>query len=287
MESKSGSVVAELVKDIALCKSVGDSLTPLIWESTVPIVSEKDDKFRQHGTGTLLSIAQRLFLVTAAHVFRQARSNSLALHLPNQAGDAWLRIFLDFRCLRADGFDDSIDLAISEMDEDSIAFLQSYKSVKLLDLDTTLTFTDDVYCVCGFPSELAAIDPSGASPSKITKLFGLTALYKGSTSLVAYDSRYNILLDAEKSNAVKLIDGCADLPSNFKGISGCSIWKTNLAVVGRAKWTPANARIVAVQTSEYESAKAIKGTSWKAATTLLYKGWPELQPAMGLILPRS
>lgn len=279
--------LAAIVKDDDFCKSVADSLAPAIWESTVPILAEQDGILRQHGTGTLFRIAQRYFVITAAHVFKEAREHGVTLRiLEKEPGTKLMHIVGDFHCVRPNQGDDFYDLAVRELDKEMVEFLAGYQFVQLLDVDTTQAVVDDLYFVCGFPTKLAREARVGEAGLRLTRFFALTYPHQGATEeLPNYQRDCHILLDARRKFAVELV-GTGPMPDTLRGISGCSIWKTNLMTVGRENWTPAHARIIAVQTQVYTKAQLIRGTMWKIVANLFHKAYPELQPALAPSLPQ-
>lgn len=286
MEENKRPELAALVQDGEFCKTVADSLTPLIWESTVPIVAEQDGILRQHGTGTLFRIAQRYFVVTAAHVLEEAREHDVTLRiLEKEPGTKLMQIVGDFQCIRPKHGKDIFDLAVRELDQEMLEFLAGYRFVNLLDIDTTQNVANDLYFVCGFPTKLAREARVGEPGLRLTRFFALTYPHQGATDeLPNFDSRCHILLDARRKFAVELV-GSGPMPDCLEGISGCGIWKTNLLPVGREKWTPAAARIIAVQTQVYPKAQLIRGTMWSGVATLFHMAFPELRPALALSLP--
>jgi hypothetical protein len=59
------------------------SLAPKLMKCVVPIVARNQNRqIGQCGTGTLLQVADSFFLVTAAHVLREAKKHGLQLLLP-------------------------------------------------------------------------------------------------------------------------------------------------------------------------------------------------------------
>ena len=287
MDTNKRAELAAIIQDDKFCKSLSASLTASIWESTVPIVAEQDGILRQHGTGTLFRIAHRYFVVTAAHVLKDAHKYDVPLRiLEKEPGTKLMQVVGDFHCFKPNQGNDLYDLAVRELDQPMVDFLKGYQFVQLLDIDTKQTVEDDLYVVCGFPTKLASEARVGEPGFSLTRFFALTYPHGGSTDdLPNFDSQCHIVLDARRKFAAELI-GTGPMPDNLEGISGCSIWKTNLMTVGRDKWTPAHARIIAVQTQVYPKAQLIRGTMWKVAAKLFHDAFPELQPAMALSLPQ-
>lgn len=294
MSKISREELQKLIDDSDLCKSMATQLLPRIWESTIPILVKQGSDIRQHGTGTLLRIADRSFLVTAAHVVHQAREFHLPLLL-DSGNKGLLQLPANFHVLKTPDTkpgsrDDSYDLAICELNQDVIDHLGDRTYVRLLDVLVQDDNSEDLYCVAGYPTELATdwqSGPPGKPPMILTKWSFTTALYHDPSTLLRYNQNDHIVLQSSGSY-IPLDDSGVPMPKELGGISGCSIWKTNLAALGE-KWTPNSAKIVGVQTGVYKKNNtifAIKGTVWKAAAKLICEAYPDLRPVFGLYLPK-
>jgi hypothetical protein len=283
--------LAELVEDADACTAMAQKLLPVIWKSTVPILVEQNEVYRQHGTGTLLAIAERRFLVTAAHVYRDAFDHKLDLFLGNgpNGGKGLMRLEGNFHCTSATGIDGDegvFDIAIRELDPEIILHLGDLTYIRLIDVAFDQHYGEDIYCVAGFPTCLATELKEGQPSGQFTRLYCLTYPLKDPSTLSGYLATHHIVLEAKKSKAVSIGEMEIPMPSDFGGFSGCSIWKTNFANTPREKWTPDCAKIVAVQTSVYRTTEAIKGTTWKAVAAMICKAYPELRPSFNLVIPR-
>ena len=288
MPNVSRGEIAELVKDTDLCTAMANRLTPLIWESTIPILVEQGDVLRQHGTGTLLQIGERSFLVSAGHVYRDAHKHGMALWLGGrEGGKGIMRLVGNFHCTAASGDNAGpFDLGIRELDRDIVEYLGNYRYVRLLDVLTDEHCGEDIYCIAGFPTCLATEAKEGEPTANIQKWFCLSYPIKDPCELPNYIDRYHIVLHGKRTDAVAIGDLDDPMPASLAGISGSSIWKTNFAAKPRDSWTPNDAKIVGVQTSVYPKAQAIKGTVWRGVATMIYKVFPELRPVLDLALPR-
>src|SRR3990172_5522157 len=68
-----------------LNKRISDCIPAEAWESTVGIIIVVDKILHQFGTGTLFRVADRSFLVTAAHVIKGDRGSNLHNSIINKA----------------------------------------------------------------------------------------------------------------------------------------------------------------------------------------------------------
>ena len=279
------ATLAEIMQDEEFCARVRAELLPTIWNCTVPLFVEQGDAIRQSGTSTLLRIADRLFLVTAAHVLLDAKKASVTLRARSHELRATLMPLIGrFIHLRSDS-ENVFDSAVMELNAETAVALSGYQPVSLSDIDRQQQATDDLYIVAGFPCELAREGTKDGSPVKLTRFFGFTYPYRGSTSrLTNYDPRHHVLLDARREYAATIV-GDGSPPGSFKGLSGCSLWKVNATIVDRGKWKPSHAKIIAVQTSEYTDPGVLKGTKWSNLVRAIHEDCPELRPSLGLEFP--
>ncbi len=269
--------LAQLVEDDDYCKKLGSTLEPVIGRYTVSIVLEDGKSLRQHGTGTLLRIAERSFLTTAAHVVAVQHE----LFIYGAEGKGLMQ--LDGKRIRTVGQPDVFDLAIIELDDQEVEHLSGFKFIRLIDVMTN-DFGPDLYFVTGFPSAYTP-ETNDQNQKLYLKRFYCFSYPTAKTShLENFDAKYHIALHGKHEDAVPLGDSEPLPPTTLRGISGCGIWKTNAIAVPRDAWTPDHAKLAAVQTCEYRS--AIRGTNWLGIATMIYQRFPELRAALGLLLPR-
>lgn len=274
--------IAEMVERPDFGVEILEQLNPRIGDATVAIVAEQNG-IVQHGTGTLLRIADRYFLVSAAHVLRQAHDGQAILFLGSQDDKGLLQLYKNFQCVRADRFDDSLDVAVSELDQEMVDHLGAHRFLGLMDIVTQdCSSEEDIYLVTGYPTAIATKWQPGQSTMILPRWSLLTALYTGKKNFTTYQKGHNILLQ-RSGNTVSIGELDIPMPPKLEGISGGGIWKTNYAAL-QDGWTADKAKLVAVETSVF--ANAIKGTSFKAVAKLICQAYPELRPSFELYLPK-
>ena len=182
--------------------------------------------------------------------------------------------------------EDFYDLAVLRFDVDTVPCLANKSFLRLHDISTERETGNDIYCVLGFPSELATSANFRGATLSLTPLEYFATQYDEYVgNLPNFDPNTHILIDATRNlmrdvEGVKRLDG---FPKELNGISGASIWKTNALNVPIEHWTPQLARIIAVQTRVYRKDHSIiKGTRWTAVEKMLYSAIPEIRPALGL-----
>lgn len=286
MSIEQKTTLAEIMDDEEFLAHVRDSLLPMVWGRAIPIVAQQDGILRQHGTGTLFRIAQRSFLVTAAHVFTDALRVSAILRV-RTSGEAPRLVPIGGTLIRSRSQgEDSIDLGIMELAQSVVTELSGYQSIGLADIDQTQETSDDLYIVAGFPCELARPGTMTGESIRLSRFFASTYPYRGPTDRFAnYQATHHLLLDARPEHC-EIVRGSGKPLDSYEGLSGGSIWKTNATRVGREKWQPSCARIAAVQTAQYRNPGIARGTMWRHVAFAVHQSHPELRPALNLRLPQ-
>ena len=261
--------------------------------ATVAILIEFNRALRQFGTGTLLKVADQVFVVTAAHVIRQAKKDEGSLCLAGEHGTIvpaegeWFLSAKGQYGTHADPF----DVAVLPLAENIVAKLGAKAVLRLHDVGFDEDFKDGIYCLYGFPTLWANISTETA-PVMVAKPFQYVSYtFEGSTTgLSEYQERFHLLLTAAPS-ATTDIEGNhqvfrakgnfpARFPHDIVGISGCSVWKIGDRRVPITEWGSLTPRVVAVETSVYGDRNVIKATKWFAVSTLLAEAYPDLKPAI-------
>lgn len=266
------------------------------WHATVAIIIEFNRTLKPFGTGTLLKVADQLFVVTAAHVVRQAKKDDGSLCL---AGEHGTLVPADGEWFySAEGqygsHTDPFDVAVLPLAENIAAKLGAKGFLRLHDVGFDEDFEAGIYCLYGFPTLWASISTE-ATPVMVAKPFQYVSYaFEGSTTgLSEYQERFHLLLTADPSETTDLggdrqvFRAKGNFPARFPhdigGISGCSVWKIGDRRVPLAEWGKLTPRVVAVETSVYGNRKIIKATKWIAVSTLLAEAFPDLKPAMFLL----
>lgn len=277
----------DLTHDELLCERVTAELSLRIWESTIPIAVKQGGAVRQHGTGTLLRIAQRHFIITAGHVFRDAFKLGLPLLLGSKiVGKGTRELGGNSYTSPETGAGHELDLAIQELDSQMLEHLKGFQFLGLADIDRNVSFDDDLYCICGYPTELATEATPAQNTVSLRKLVYLTLPFQGATNdLPGYNARFHVLMHAAKADAAYVGTPVAQMPKSLVGISGSGVWKTNLTRIAANHWQARDARLSAIQTSVYTQCEAIRGTVWNAVEAMISEVYPDLRPSLRLVLP--
>lgn len=270
----------------SITQSINSAIPAMAWDATVNIVIVLREELHQFGTGTLLKIADDVFLVTAAHVVQIAieQGNSLCFAVDKN----FIPIYGIWAC--SPGHTPS-DVAIMRLHPEISQKLTNVSFVRLHDIDFTSDLSSGVFCLCGYPTILST--PSTAKdPTMNSQPFQYaTYTYEGETNtLDNYQDKYHLLLNADGIYSSKKSTYFQDrrgtihqFPQDLGGMSGCSVWKIGNRDKSKSKWSPSRAKIVAVQTSVYPNTKIIKATRWFAVSSVIYEAYPDLRPSMNLL----
>jgi hypothetical protein len=269
-------------------------MLPIADQATVAILALQTGSVpKQHGTGTLFQVANRHFLVSAAHVASLAHLGSVPLYLHfsrrvidnkefdsvDEAAFPSTVVPLKERvAITCGGEDDAIDLAIWDLNADTVSSLRSKDFQNRSHVDPTAVDNNDVYFVYGFPEEMTA--PEGARRIVArSAAFLARAADAGKCSMTNYSPDRHLLLDGD------MYKPAGKPVKSLKGVSGASIWRTNCSPQNLGSWEPGMARIVAVETCIYEKSRLVRGTRWQTVFNALMAAYPELiRPLTNLLL---
>ena len=257
--------------------------------STVPILKCNGPVPIQHGTGTLIRIAESHFLVSAAHVL--TRSGFTNQQLSITGSDGRLVSLQSADCCHSVGQpscwgDDCFDVALWRLNDQIVQQLPANEFLGQMDLQFDARLDKGKFFVFGYPiiwSTRSASDPYTIEQAPIAMV---TGDYTGRTNFEAYKPEYNILLRYSPDEMLNSDGNEFPIPRHLNGISGCSIWKLHDENCQADKWDGSLARLVGVQTGVLDPPGVIKGTKWRAVINMMGSQWPELKRCFDLILPR-
>jgi hypothetical protein len=282
-----------------LQKEINQRITPAIpvraWDSTIAIVIAHEGRVHQFGTGILFRIADVSFVVTAAHVVKEANRHRKTLAVSSFAR-SFIAISGEFLCSSEDqhgGEADPFDIAVHRLSDKAVEGLAGKSFLRFDEIDFQEPSPTAVYCLFGFPAVWSR--PSIADPDVLqlkALQFTTYRFDRDTEALEGFQHRFHLLLDAQP-NGLSNDDGSTavfrdlegrDLafPRNLGGISGCSVWRIGDLRLPPSEWSRCEARNAAVQTGVYSDKRAIKATRWLAVSTLLYSAFPDLRRAIEL-----
>jgi hypothetical protein len=208
----------------------------------VPIVYDHEQGGGdQVGTGTLLTVDSRFFLVTAAHLFKDCDPGRFAIASANTT-----LMWSIGRCNLLLPTNDAFDVAVVELLEEA-TIERAKSSWKILTLaNTGLASQEGVFVLCGFPSERTVRTGDMIRGSRIIA-------FTNRISEVPADAEQPVhpaldLFFHYDEEAIQ-ITGTAIATPNLRGCSGASIWEYR-EPQGVSFWTPGQClRIIGVQSA--------------------------------------
>ena len=256
--------------------------------STVGLVASKDRVLRQIGSGTLLAVADRQFVVTAAHVARDASEVGATVGVSGTldgnfvaAAGTWL--------LSGDPgqpTQDDRDVAVYPLSRSQGTRFDPTAFVRVGDVAFLADTSSGCFVVTGFP----VMWSSSLTPEEVTMKskmlqYGTFALAGSTAGLVGFAPERHFLLEAtpeflldsggQRTSLRTRTGHPAQMPNDLVGVSGCSVWKIGDFTRPFDTWSAREAKLVGVETSVYKQRRAIKVTRWASVASLLYVAVPE------------
>lgn len=275
-------------QSVALFKALAAQIPKHVETSSVVLVEALGKTVRQLGSGTLVALAEKRFVVTAAHVILEAQRKSSTLGVGVGTAGNFVAVTGDWTVSEA-----LFDIAVYELKSDQINQMKGCSYIRIADVAFNSDLSNALFVVTGFPSVWAS--PSG-SEDEVVALKHLqywTYSYDGPVNgFDGYSDRYHFLLHAKpeellgsdgKQFVFKGWSGfSARLPEDLKGISGCAVWRVGDIRAPASTWSPEDVKLVGVETGIFKTNTAIKVTRWALVTTLLYQTVPEVRPVIEL-----
>lgn len=221
---------------------------------SVPVLDFSDeDKAVLCGTGFFYKIGERLFLISASHVFDDCNQEALAIpQYPHGGGNF---VTIGTNCLSRP-LDDILDVAVLEIQDLDLAQSIS-QNWTILDMGNTGDYNSKQNCfLLGFPLENMKPTELGYK-GKPLPMFLKDAGGKPACAPGPAFSNVDIFLEEQETiNKYEL-----SRPSSLKGISGSAIWQVSEPSTG-AVWAPAkDLKIVGVQ-CEVRNGDYVRGKKW-------------------------
>ena len=262
--------------DKMLSAAETSAVNEFIRSVTIPILRNHDGRVAPFATGTVFEIAERCFLVTAAHVFDNA---------PEEIGFAAGRVnasthtFGTFEIARATNR--SVDLAVAELLEvDAIERLRTgWRFLKLRNV--CLPSTSGMFVLAGYPTALSKT----SGKEIVGELIRVsTERILSCPDEVADEIPELDLFFQYRRAAVKNQRDVEPTP-HLNGASGASVWEIRRS--DRRLWSPEDAaKVVGVQSSFVHS-KFFRAQSWQGIVALLQQIDTAIATEVALALDRG
>jgi len=273
-----------------------DSFSHYIGRRTVTFLWEDEEGIpRQNGTGVLLNIGHRHFVITAAHVGDHIRakfdSNEptfiVGCGMAEMTPIPLSRVVLILSPSEGKNrkWQDLYDVAAVELPTlatNELAGQSTFLELEQLDLRVK-QHDSGRFCIFGFPS--ASNEADHECHTLTTTAFPIvTRLFQGELSkLLSFDPAIGLLFDFDADAGGG--DESPRVAHRLGGISGCGIWRIDSADRQLMEFDPTNSTLVAIEQEEVMSSKAIVGTRIKYALQMIYREYPDLREAITAVFP--
>ncbi len=274
----------------AIAKAINALVPDGVVRSTVALLGSHGGAVRPIGSGTLLAVGEEFFVLSAAHVLRQAAEQELTVGV---ARDSQITACSrDWMLSDPDGARHDVhDVALYKLTSEEAARFTSSCFIRIGDVSFLADLSNSYFVICGFPALwTTALAPSDLTPVKSKLLLmGMDGFRGSSTGLDGFDSERHFLLRADWSDIYDALTGKparfrsrmghpVDFPGALQGISGCSVWRMGDLRVPPKFW--GKPKLVGIETAVYEKAGAIRATRWNSVTTMLYGAFPSTRPTL-------
>jgi len=281
----------------SLQRSVNERISNFVprhaWRSTVAIVVAKRPAVYLLGTGSLFQIADRRFVVTAAHVVTLAHEYDRTIGISGDS-NSLISVHGDWISSASSSGEDQFDVAVYSLPGAAIQQLSQFRFLRMTDASFGEQPKTAVFTLFGHPGIWAS--PSRDDGEKV-QLKGLEytayAYERSVDNLLGYNPKYHLLLDAEAEHVTWTDGSRAEFthrngkvvifPRDLKGISGGPVWRAADLNLPIERWHSLSPSLVGVQTGVYQPSQVIRVTRWAAVTTLIDAAFPELRSAIDLI----
>jgi hypothetical protein len=273
-----------------------DSCSHYIGRRTVTFHWEDKDGIPwQNGTGVLLRIAHRVFVITAAHVADEIKAKHDAQEPTFIIGGGMYErrpVPLDRVALISSPmagknrqWNDLYDIAAVELSPLAIKELEAHSTfLELQQLDLTVGQHDGGYFyIVGFTAASNQADHKRRILTTTTFPI-LTQLFRRDLNeLVVFDPAIGLVFNFDAHAGKR--EGSPRVAPRLGGISGCGIWRVVSANMQFMECDPADSKLVAIEHKEVGSSKAIVGTRIKFALQMIFRDYPDLREALTSVFP--
>lgn len=269
-------------------------LTPSIAElSTVVLVAAKNPTVTHLGTGTLVAVADHYFVLTAAHVAREAVERKATLGISGASDKKFVATPSNWIVTREANGSDPLDIALCRLNPEQVERLEHRKFVRMVDISLDEDQSSGYFIVCGFPAIWSSASSTINEVVSLSMLqYGAAGAATNQAALDNYNPEVHFLIDANPKNVLDS-NGArvsfrtrtgypASMPADLRGVSGCSVWRVGRLHLAERKWFTESPSLVGVETGVYERRSLIKATRWKAVIALLSDAYPALVPALDI-----
>ncbi len=254
---------------------------------TVPFYTEQHGRTMLFGTGVLLQVGDKHFIVSAGHNFDARRMCDLPLWVTDGVlGNRLLPVgqVLIRSSETNDPYhrtDELFDIAVCELASEVAAQIAVNKRfLRLIDVDPwDRQEPRSWYMVYGYPTNLSPADEANRSINANAVAFATFIYCDERGSLDRFDEEVGIALDFDPTN-IRDDNGEPAAPPHPGGMSGCGIWRLVEAGTDTRRWKLDDIKLVAVDHTLKTEKKVLVGTRIRYALQMIYRNHADLRPAL-------
>lgn len=221
------------------------------------------------GSGVLIQVADRHFVITAAHVLDLW--GKLSLIVPLAGG-----MTVNLTACRAEVTKDTehADFAIIPLTEAMAAvLLQSKAFVRLSEMDAAAATPQGMHAVFGYPQELSRIAQRGRLSN---------ALFYPTNLMPLPDIDPELAIAMEIHAEIEDSDGDRSRLPDLRGISGCGMWRLTIDVDDADAWSTDRIRLVGIEHTVRPN-RWIRGTRIRHVVAGIASQFRELERSVSLV----
>jgi hypothetical protein len=292
-----------MTQEDTLMKALQEA-SPRLAQATIPFWGFFEAGPDLIGSGTLIRIGDKSFVLTAAHVVDEIRTTPTHLSTGSPDGDHFplgqISVATSSAGKEADRSDDPFDIAAIELRDDTVARLTTcLRFLSLIDVEAHDDRLPSAhYALVGYPHANPTDTPESCSPMHppgtvrdyknrllcSTVMPFYTTLYEGDRGALQFDFKKDIVLNFHPAELIRGRRFGFPLPS-AKGLSGSGIWRVFPTGPSLEDVDWRRMRIVGVVHEHEPSTQTLKGTRIKYALQLIYNHWPELRAEIDRYFP--
>lgn len=257
---------------------------------TVPILGKQNGVLILNGSGVLLRIGDKRFLITAAHVLDFATIHRIPYYVgaweqgarPVSLGGMGVVTSaypasrsLDDRDMRDD---DPFDVGVAILTPETVGQLSGRRFLNQTNVDGARRTLDAQYFIVGFPVDLSPQPDHDKRVVSVNAIPYFTKLFWEEPK--ERHRNADILLGYGPGS--EDLEGNPIQPPNPQGISGCGIWRVNDPTKPWELWTARDLKLVGIEHRQCSSRGYLVG-SWIAyALDLIFDEFRDLRPILGI-----
>ncbi|TGM74358.1 hypothetical protein [Leptospira bouyouniensis] len=245
------------------------------FSAVIPLFRDVGSKFEQFGSGVLLNLSGKVFLLTAAHVFLDAKF----LYFP--IGNEFELAVGNSRHIVTDIHGNFFDFAYIELDIPLSSFnankmeILSFSDLELKKMHTTIP-----YCVfTGYPHRKSTYSESNGDVRISSDLFEYVGLYTDDKEFYEEnncDNNLHIIMRYNLKRSTTRFGGNLRSVVTPEGISGGGIFTSRIEI-DNFKLFENNPKLIGITSSYNKSAYAMFGTRIKCCLEFIAENYSEIR----------